>query len=63
MAHKEITVKECSDCPFLYQNGEYPESTCKAAKRTWGMGYYEGGPAPKWCPLRKQPVLVKLGKR
>lgn len=60
---KAIKVRSCSDCPALHQNSEYPESYCKVAKRTWGMGYYRNGdPIPDWCPLRKESYLISLGK-
>lgn len=55
-----LTVNNCSDCPFFSRNSDFPETTCGAAKRTWGMGYYQGGPSPAWCPMRTADVLVQL---
>jgi len=53
-------VKSCDDCPALWQNMEFPESRCQIANRSWGMGHYEGGPSPDWCPLRKETIQLKL---
>ena len=57
-----ISVKNCGDCPFLYQNVDYPASTCKAVNRSFGMSYYQqGNDAPDWCPLaRKHAVIVEM---
>jgi hypothetical protein len=57
---KTIVVNTCNDCPALSKNSEYPETTCGIANRTWGMGYYQGGPAPTWCPLRQADVVITL---
>jgi hypothetical protein len=58
-----IQVKTCQDCPFLYQNGEFPASLCTVTREDyWPMGYYRGGPAPKECPLRTSSVLVEFKK-
>jgi hypothetical protein len=57
----KIPKESCDDCPFLWQNMEYPESKCTASKRGWGMGHYErGDPRPDWCPLNSGPVTVEL---
>jgi hypothetical protein len=57
---KTIVVSTCNDCPAMKQNSEYPETTCGIARRTWGMGHYEGGPAPTWCPLRQADAVIIL---
>jgi len=54
-------VTSCGDCPFLYQESEYPSSRCKLARQDlWPMGHYQRGPAPSNCPLRKGPARVTL---
>lgn len=55
-----IVVQTCGECPALHRNSEYPESECTIARRTWGMGYYRGGPPPQWCPLRSENVTLQL---
>lgn len=57
---KVRTVKTCKDCPALWQNMEFPESRCQLKNRSWGMGHYEGGAAPDWCPLRTETIQLKL---
>ncbi len=57
---KTLTINNCATCPALYQHSEFPESECNLAGRSWGMGYYKGGPAPDWCPLRKESILLQL---
>lgn len=46
----------CRGCPFFHSNSEYPETWCTEPEygRDWGMGYYDGGPAPKWCAFRQK---------
>jgi hypothetical protein len=57
----KIIVKDCSTCPGLHQNSEFPESHCSIAKRDWGYGWYIKGPSPDWCPLRKsKSCTIKL---
>lgn len=63
MARKKINIRvtNCDDCPFLWQNMEHPQSTCTAAKRSWGMGYHEDGdPIPEWCPLLTKVITVVM---
>ncbi len=60
LAGQPRLISSCADCPCLYQNGEYPESICRLADRNWGMGYYEGGPPPDWCPLRNSATTLAL---
>lgn len=57
---RTVTVRDCNTCPFLYKNGEFPQTICRLVQRSWGMGHYEGGPPSKWCPLRDGPVRIKL---
>jgi len=56
---EEVIVKNCSNCPGLHQNSEYPDSYCGIAERHWMMGYYDKGPAPSWCPLRNS-ITTKI---
>jgi hypothetical protein len=62
---KSIVVTSCDDCPFHWENMEYPESRCKAAQGSsyglWGRGHHENGdPIPDKCPLKKGTVVVAL---
>lgn len=54
-------------CPFFHSNSEYPETWCTEPEygRDWGMGYYDGGPAPKWCAFRQkgEDVVDDIMKR
>lgn len=58
----KLEVADCSDCPFLRSNSEYPETLCAASgqRRVGGMSHYESGPSPDWCPLRSASVSVLL---
>lgn len=61
----QVKVTQCQDCPFLQQNGEFPQSWCSLARNDlWPMGFYQNGePAPPSCPLRKGPAQVVLNTR
>lgn len=54
----------CRGCPFFHSNAEYAETWCTAPghENDWGMGYYNGGPAPGWCAFRKAGEPVKQTK-
>lgn len=60
-ATSEMIIANCGSCPALHENGEFPQSTCQIARRTFGMGeYVKNTPPPKWCPLRRRGITLRL---
>jgi hypothetical protein len=52
-------IENCSVCPFLYRNSEFPQTICQLIDQEWWPGYYTGGPSPNWCPLLEKSVKIK----
>lgn len=62
---QRYTVTSCDDCPCLADYHDDDESVCQLTQRYCGpdeenLRYSSGDPAPYWCPLRKQSVLLVL---
>jgi hypothetical protein len=66
-----VVVENCSGCPFSYECDD--EWTCTATEDKHGLyktitrvqkrprGPWL--PPPKWCPLRKEIVVVAIGEK
>jgi hypothetical protein len=55
-----LFIKDCGNCPVLYQNSEHPESFCKLNHRRFFGAYQKGEPAPDWCPLRNGDITLEF---
>ncbi len=57
----EVLVSNCNNCPLLKSDDFDSSSYCGAVN---GVGEYElkyQGDAPERCPLRNNPLIIRLG--
>jgi len=56
----ERVVTKCDDCPGLISNyGVRPY--CRFEDKSWGeFSAFMVEPAPDWCPLRKNSIVIRL---
>ena len=66
MSNKEIKVKDCNSCPFKSYSWYYGDmcSIKKAGKNMSDKSILQDEKQrfihPKWCPLKKKDVTIKL---
>ena len=65
---KEMKVVSCTLCPFVTDGSKYVFPECSLSERNLDDGFRRGvssqidGPIPNWCPLRKDPVTVRIAE-
>lgn len=69
--HLECRVTSCFTCPFRHVHevviGLHTQHVCHASRTVETRRVFEidddgKHPPPEWCPLRLQPIHVKLSK-
>jgi hypothetical protein len=64
---KIVAVKNCNGCPFVVSGpsglnkcGQKGPETDRHGLSKWGVNDDWRAPLPKWCPLIKEPITIKI---
>ena len=57
--HSEMIIANCGSCPGVHVEGQ--TATCQVSRRPFSPGEHDkNAPPPKWCPLRRRAIMLRL---